>query len=140
MWSRTETEEATGPLNEQEWQMLKGTDAVTELIPEWRLEYAQGNPTLVFLTEPGVQTIYFEYRSRNWIVDTSSSSTSNIWTLDTERAILDEELIRTELKWRWLKAKGSDYAVDFQDSQTQYDVSKDSDKGGSKILNYGGRR
>ncbi len=139
MWSRTETEEASGPITEQEWQMLKGTDAVSELIPEWRLEYTQGNPTLVFLTEPGVQTIYFEYRSKNWLVNTSTSVASSLWTSDDDRPILDEELLRTDVKWRWLKSKGSDYAVDYQDAQVQYDVSKDADKGGSKKLRLDGR-
>jgi hypothetical protein len=139
MWSRTETEQASGPLNEQEWQMLKGTDAVTELIPEWRLEYTQGVPVLVFLSEPGTQVIYFEYRSTNWLVDTSSSAAASLWTADTQRTLLDEHLFYSELKWRWLKAKGSDYAVDFQNAQVQIQVSRDADKGGSKKLHYGGR-
>jgi hypothetical protein len=72
MWSRTETEQASGPLNEQEWQMLKGTDAVTELIPEWRLEYTQGTPKLVFLPAPrpstlstGLQTGWFTSQPRS---------------------------------------------------------------------------
>jgi hypothetical protein len=139
MWSRTETEEASGPVNEQDWQMLKGTDAVHALVPEWRLQYTQGNPQLVFLEAPGDQTIYFEYRSNNWIVDTSSSATAVLWTADTQRTLLDEHLFYSELKWRWLKAKGSDYSVDYQNSQVQLDVSKDQDKGGAQKLNYGGR-
>lgn len=139
MWSRTETQQAAGPVGEQEWQLRKAQNFVTEIVPEWRVEYTQASPTLIFLTSPGDGTVYFEYRSLNWIVDTSSSATASLWTADTERPLLDEHLFYSELKWRWLKAKGSDYSVDYQNSQIQVEVARDSDKGGAKKLHYGGR-
>lgn len=138
LWSRTETEQAYGPLTEQDWQMLKGTDAVTALVPEWRFEYTQGVPTLIFLEEPGTQTIVFEYRSNAWVVDTSSSAVATLWTAETERTYLDEHLFYSELKWRWLKAKGADYAVDFDNCLLQRDAELARDRGGGQKLNYGG--
>lgn len=138
LWSRTETEQALGPLTEQDWQMLKGTDAVTALVPEWRLQYTQGSPTLVFLEEPGTQTIVFEYRSNAWVVNTTSSAVATLWTNEAERTLLDEHPFYCELKWRWLKSKGAEYAIDFENAQRQIDVEIARDKGGSQKLNYGG--
>lgn len=138
LWSRTETEQAAGPLNEQDWQLRKGTDAVTELVPEFRLEYTQGLPVLVFLQEPGTQTIVFEYRSKNWIIDTSSSATAALWTAETQRTLLDEHLFYTDLKARWLEAKGADFSLAHQQAQLQRDVEVARDKGGSQKLNLRG--
>lgn len=139
MWSRSQTERAAGPLNEQEWQMLKGQNAVNELVPDFRVEYTQGNPTLVFLESPGDQTLYYEYRSTNWIIDTSSSVASSLWTDDAARSLFDDHLFYRELKWRWLKAKGSEYGVDFSYADLQKDIKSAQDKGGSKKLHIGGR-
>jgi hypothetical protein len=139
MWSRTETELASGPLNEQEWQMLKGQDAVSALVPEFRIEYIQGTPTLIFLEAPGAQTLYYEYRSQNWIVHTSSSAAASLWTSDAERSLFDDHLFYRELKWRWQKAKGSEYGVDFTHADIQRDIKSSQDKGGSKKLSLNGR-
>lgn len=139
-WSRTENEEASGPTNEQGWQLQKGIESVNTLVPEWRLEYTQGIPVLVFLEAPGEQTYVLEYRSKNWVVDTSSSVTAALWTAETQRTALDEHLFYSELKWRWLKAKGSDYTIDFQNAQIHRDVEIARDKGGSRILSLSGGR
>ncbi len=138
LWSRSEVEQASGPLNEQEWQMLKGQGAVTALVPEWRVEYTQGEPTLIFLEAPGVQTLYYEYRSLNWIVHTSSSAASNLWTSDSERSLFDDNMFYRELKWRWLKAKGSEYGIDFSAAEIQRDIKSTQDRGGSKKLRLDG--
>lgn len=139
-WSRTENEEAWGPTSEQEWQAQKGIESVNTLVPEWRLSYTQGTPVLEFMEEPGEQVYVLEYRSKDWIVDTSSSATSSLWTAETQRTTLDEHLFYNELKWRFLKAKGSDYSMDYQTSQVQLDTEIARDKGGSKILSLDGFR
>ena len=139
MWSRTETELASGPLNEQEWQMLKGQDAVSALVPEFRIEYTQGTPVLIFLEAPGDQTLFYEYRSQNWIVHTSSSVAASLWTSDADRSLFDDHMFYRELKWRWQKAKGQEYGVDFTHADIQRDIKSSQDKGGSKKLHMGGR-
>lgn len=138
LWSRTETEMASGPLNEQDWQLRKGTDAVTELVPEWRFEYTQGTPSLVFMDEPGEQVYVLEYRSSNWVINTTSSATAALWTLETDRTLLDEHLFYSELKWRWLRAKGSDFELDMANARLQRDVEIARDKGGSQKLSLNG--
>lgn len=127
-------------MNEQDWQYQKGIESVNTLVPEWRLEYTQGTPVLIFMQEPGEQVYVLEYRSKNWIIDTSSSATASLWTAETQRTALDEHLFYLELKWRWLKSKGSDYTIDFETAQLQRDVEVARDKGGSKILTMGGCR
>lgn len=133
MWSRTETEEATGPLGEQEWQYRKGVGEVSQLVPEFRLEYVQGTPSLVFVEAPGEQVYVLEYRSKNWVVHTSTSVTASLWTAEAERTQLDEHLFYTELKWRWLRSKGSDYGHDFAAAEEQRDVEISRDMGTTKL-------
>jgi len=127
-------------VNEQEWQFQRGIEGVNTLVPEWRLEYTQGVPILRMLEEPGEQVWVLEYRSTNWVVDTTSSATAALWTLDAERTNLDEHLFYSELKWRFLKSKGADYSVDIANAEIQRETEIARDKGGSKILDLRGYR
>ena len=141
-WSRTQTEQNIGPINEQDWQLYKATDFDSALVTGWRLEYTQGTPVLVLLDAPAasssVDTMILEYKSKNWIVNTTSSAVATIWSNDAERPIWDDHLMYTEIKWRWLRAKGADFEMDFANAQAQKDSELSRDKGGSQKLRMGG--
>ena len=120
-------------MNSPDWQLHKGTEAVSQLTPEYRLEYTQGTPSLVFMDEPGTHVFVLEYRSKNWIVDTSGSATSSLWTAETQRTQLDEHLFYQHLKWRWLRAKGADYGHEYAVATNLLSVEKARDSGAQKL-------
>lgn len=135
-WNRSENEEAFGPVTEQRWQYNKGVGAVTYLTPEWRVT---PDKELEVIEAPGdTQVFVLEYRSNHWIVDTSSSATAALWSAETERTRLDEELMELDLTWRWLRAKGMDYQTEFMEFRRYMDDEIARDKGGSKKLSLSG--
>jgi hypothetical protein len=60
------------------------------------------------------QEIYFEFITKNWISAADDSITRSRWALDTDYALLDEDIITLGVIWRWLKAKNFDYSEDFR--------------------------
>jgi hypothetical protein len=83
---------------------------------------------------PAGDTYAFEYISNNWVLDATDVEKA-AFTADTDTAILDEELITLGVIWRFLKAKGFDYAEAFRTYELQ--VSQALARDGSKrTLNF----
>lgn len=136
IWNRTDDTESYGPLTEQEWQRQKGSGITTYASPEWRLTK---DKQLELLSPPSATEVWvLEYRSSNWVVDTSSSATAALWSSSTERTALDETLLELDLTWRWLRAKGMDYQTEYLEFRRLFDDEIARDKGGSKKLNLRG--
>jgi len=136
IWNRTDDTESYGPLTEQEWQQQKGGGITSYQGPEWRLTK---DKKLELLSPPSAVEVWvLEYRSGNWIEDSSSSATAALWSAETERTLLDETLLELDLTWRWLRAKGMDYQTEYLEFRRLFDDEIARDKGGSKKLNLRG--
>lgn len=114
IWSRTRRLPVCGPLDPQEWQMLKAL-FVTGPYYQFRI---RGGHLLVNPTPP-VESWYFEYMSKNWITNSTGTVYRQYFGADTDVCLLPEELLLAGLRWRWKKEKGLDYAEDFRTYESQ---------------------
>lgn len=126
-WDRTTKWQLLGPLEAQEWQVLKS--GITVSGP--RLRYRIMSGQIFFDPTPTVvDQLVFEYISNNWC--TSASGTAQpMWTADTDTFVLDDDLMVCGLKWRFLRAKGLDFGQEFDEYL---------DKVGTELARAGGAR
>jgi len=128
IWSRTRRLPVCGPLDPQEWQMLK---ALYVEGPYYRFRIRGGK--LLVNPVPPVESWYFEYVSKNWLTDSTGVTYRQYFANDADVTLLPEELLLTGLRWRWKKEKGLDYAEDFRTYEHQVNDALGRD-GGKPIL------
>ncbi len=119
-----------GPLSAAEWQRSYGTGASVD---RFRV---RGGAVLFTLVPAAGRTIHFEYLSRNWCRDAAATTEREAWAADDDAGILDEDLMALGVKWRFLKAKGLDYAEEFRDYEARLYDARASD-GGKPRLDVG---
>lgn len=114
IWNRTAKTPVFGPRGAAAWQGIK-TINFTGPFPEYRIR----GDHLYFIPAPSAgDTCAFEYASRNWLEGSDGSRRSSI-TEDEDESLLDSEIVRLGLEWRWRKAKGLDYSQDFEDYEAR---------------------
>ena len=128
IWSRSRRLPVCGPLDAQEWQMLK---ALFVNGPYYRFRI-RGDHLLVNPTPPAGESWYFEYLSKNWILN--GSTYKRRFTADADTILLPDDLCLQGLRWRWKKEKGMDYAEDFRTYEAQVKDALGRD-GGKPTLN-----
>ncbi len=87
---------------------------------------------LIVPTPAAGQTIAYEYVSKNWVLSATSVPKAS-FTADDDTSYLDEELIGLGARWRFLRAKGLDYAEEMATYELQVEQSVARD-GGSTAL------
>ena len=115
IWDRTDRLPVLGPMSDQEWQAMK---AVVVTGPRYRFRI-RGGHLLVNPTPPSGHNWRFEYVSDNWILGIDGVTYKQYFTLDTDTVLLPENLLILGLRWRWLKAKGFEYAEEFRSYEWQ---------------------
>ena len=110
MWDRTESRQVRGPLTPDGWQQKKAATAQITIGHYFRI---RGGALLFFSTPPAGDSIYFEYISNKWC-QSSALVAQTDWAADADTALIDEEIIRLGVIWRYRKAKGLDYGEDFR--------------------------
>jgi len=112
VWDRTYRWQLLGPLNPQEWQVLKS--GISPTGPRRRFRIMGGqiylDPTP---SSADAATIALEYISVNW-VNSSAAVGKTAFTADDDYTVLDQDVIAAGLKWRFLRAKGLDYGEEKQ--------------------------
>ena len=109
MWDRTDQQHVL-PINPIKWQELK---ALTSVSP--RFKYRLRNQRLLFTpTPPAGHTVAFEWLSKWWIQDGTSGAIKERFDADTNSFLIEREILKLGLTWRWKKAKGFDYAEEWQ--------------------------
>jgi len=135
MYNRTRKRIVAGPLTSREWQDLKGRSAVVVYDA-----FRQRGNSLIFLPTPTAgQTYAFEYISK-YVVTTSDGLTEQQTFLDdTDEPLLDQELVTLGVIWRYLKAKGLDYAEPFRSYEIQKKqlMSRDGGQRGVNLAKHG---
>lgn len=108
IWNRTQQRPVFGPNTPVEWQ-AKLSSTFSGPYSEYRLQ----GKNLVFYPVPTAgETCAFEYVSKNFC-ESSSGTGQSAWAADDDVGRLDEEIMTLGLIWRWNKAKGLNYAEDF---------------------------
>ena len=135
MWNRTTNRKFYGPLNNTEWQTLKGI-VVNGVTNYFRI---RGNLLLLNPIPTVGQSLVFEYIGKNW-VDTTGDGSANAtsYAADANTTVLDEDLITLGVVWRFLKQKGLPYDNQFQEYQMKLSEKQAKD-GAKQIIRLTGR-
>ena len=122
-----------GPITAQEKQVLRY--GVVASGPRNKF-YIRRDKMWLDPTPTDETLIAYDYYS-NAPVLTTSGAYSNVWTDDSDTYVLDEDCFIQGIKWRFLRAKGLDYAEEYQSYEA--DVSRTiSRDGGSRDLSMDG--
>lgn len=114
MWDRT-NQMPVYPINAQDWQNLKAHNSVS---PRYRFRLVRHHLMLT-PTPPAGHSLAFEWVSKWWIQDGTSGTIKERFTLDTDSFLLERELLKLGLVWRWLRAKGLDYADHYEEYESR---------------------
>lgn len=129
-WDRSFRWQMLGPLEAQEWQVLKS--GISPTGPRRRFRIMQGfwqvDPPLT----SGNELIVFEYFSNAWCQSVSGTAQS-FWAMDTDFYSLDDDCFILGLKWRWKAAKGLDYQQEKVDYEMLCDLEA-ARNGGNRDL------
>ena len=110
-WSRTYRWQLLGPLEAQEWQVLKS--GISPTGPRTRYRIMGGK--IYFDPPPSSdQDIVFEYYANTWCQNASGVGQTR-FKADNDTFILPDNLLTLGLKWRLLRAKGLDYQQEYQE-------------------------
>lgn len=100
--------------------------------------YVQRGNALLFAPVPTAgQTIAYEYITKNIGTDTTGVTERSGFTVDTDLAFLDDELIILGIVWRYRKAEGQDYSEDFREFELRLNDLIKMD-GGRRVIDMGG--
>lgn len=113
LWDRTEMLPLLGPVSPSEWQALK---AIVLTGPRYSFRLRRGK-FIVTPAPPAGHTWAFEYASENYILAADGTTYKKRFTLDTDTILLPEQIVEMDLRWRWKREKGLDYAEDFNTAE-----------------------
>jgi hypothetical protein len=127
-WDRNFRWQLLGPVDAQEWQVLKS--GISPVGP--RLRYRLMDSMIYINPAPYVPTgqsspisdlIVLEYTSKYFIALATAPTTAvqNSFQNDTDVSIISEDLITMSLKWRMLKAIGMAWADEFTEYTDKLD-------------------
>lgn len=115
LWNADQRRPIQGGLTPQQYQQL----VATQITGPW-VRYTIYGGHLYFIPAPTAgDTILMEYMSKNWCTDENGLNASDKWATDTDLAILDDDLMVLGIRWRFLRAKGFDYAEEFAQYQSE---------------------
>lgn len=133
-WNRSSHRQMIGPSSAFEWQWLKGWIGASATIDVWfRIE---GTQMILHPTPTSVQTMAFDYYSKNWITKVSDSTTATEFTHDNDTSKLDEDLLILGLKWRFLQSKGMPFEPEYREYEAMLEEAT-ADAGGKRSIKLG---
>jgi len=134
MWNRTTDRKFYGPLNNSEWQTLKGS-VQSGITNYFRI---RGGLLLISPVPTVGNSIVFEYISKFWIDSTGNGlANTDTFTADSNTTTLDEDLITMGVIWRFLKQKGLPYDNQLQEYQIKA-AEKQAKNGAKPIIRMSG--
>lgn len=113
MWDRTLARPVVGPLSPEVWQAWKARPVLTSVLYGFRL---RGNDFLTAPNPPAGDTVAYEYISNLPVYATGDTvPTQEQFEADADTSIFDEAMMSMGCRWRFLRAKGLDYAQEYKD-------------------------
>lgn len=109
-WDRGFRWQLLGPLDAQEWQVLKSGISPTGPRRRFRI---MNNLLYIDPIPYDTNQLVLEYYSNNWCQN-NAGQTQALWQNDTDTYILDDDTFILGLIWRFRMAKGLDYSEERQ--------------------------
>lgn len=128
-FNRSTRRPMTGPITPRQWQWIQAQPVYSTVYLAFRERTGQ---FLIAPTPPAAQNIYYEYVSRNWAKSNAGAAQAS-FLADTDTSFLDEELLTLGSIWRFLRAKGLDYAEEMSTYEREVEQAMARD-GGSTTL------
>lgn len=119
-WDRSFRWQILGPLDPQEWQVLKS--GISPTGPRRRFRIMDGSFYVDPVPYDNNQLVY-EYYSLNWTRSNTGLGQAR-WKADTDTYMLDDQTMVLGLIWRFRRAKGLDYDQEYQTWQNAIDRYK----------------
>ena len=123
-WDRSQHWPLRGPISPQEWQILK-SGVIGSTGPRRRFRIMAGQIYFDPAPEVSSDTFVIEYYSDTWCAS-SGGSAQRLWASDTDVPILPDDCFILGLQWRFRRAKGLDYAEEFNayEAQVERDLGR----------------
>jgi hypothetical protein len=137
-WDRTSYWKLRGPLTPAEWQVKKSAlVASATLRSNFRVK-ADTRVNKFFLdpTPSSAVDMVFEYGSDLWVKDSGNTTGKTAYAVDTDIALISEELIELDVIWRALARKGFAYEEEKQEAEAHIDRAFAED-GGAQVIDFG---
>lgn len=112
-WDRTD-KLPIYPVNPIDWQRIKATISAQ---PRYKYRLVRGR-LLMTPTPPAGHSLAFEWVSKWWIQD-AVGTIKERFTADTDTFLVERELLKLGLTWRWKKAKGFDYTEEYEEYESR---------------------
>lgn len=107
VWDRTRDQRVL-PMTPETWQAYQAS-GMSGPTMRFRIQ----DSAFYLYPDPGAgRSMAFEFITKNWN-QTTGGVEQDAWANDTDTGLLDEKLMSLGLIWRWKKAKGMEYAEDF---------------------------
>lgn len=129
-WDRAFRWQLLGPLNAQEWQVLKS--GISPTGPRRRFRIMSNRFYLDPVPADNGSKEVFEYYSNGW-AQSSTGTAQNSFMADSDNYLLDDDCMILGLKWRFKAAKGLDYTQEL----ASYEQAKETEMardGGNRAL------
>jgi len=121
-WDRNFRWQLLGPLDAQEWQVLKSGISPTGPRRRFRImgNYFYIDPVPGFSSSDNGAIEAFEYYSNAWCQSTggTSGTPQTAWNADTDNYVLDDESMTLGIIWRFLRAK----RLSYDEEKNTYDM------------------
>jgi hypothetical protein len=112
VWDRTD-QMYISPIDPISWQSTKALAAIS---PRYRYRLLRGE-LLLTPTPPAGHTLAFEWVSKWWIQDGNTGAIKERFVADTDSFLLERELLKLSLRWRWKREKGLDYGEEYDECE-----------------------
>lgn len=111
-WNTSTDRQVGGPLNEQEWALANGEPVTSAIEQYFMLRY---DGLHIFPAPTAAATITFDYVLNTPVQTTGGGAYKTNFTVDSDDYLLGDEMLTLAVVWRYLKAKGRDYAEEMKD-------------------------
>lgn len=122
MWDRAFKWQLLGPIDAQEWQVLKSGISPTGPRRRFRIYNNTFNidPVPGFSSSDNGSVMVYEYYSNGWCQSTggTNGTIQTVWTADTDNYCLDDQALILGVMWRYLRAK----RLSYDEEKRSYDL------------------
>lgn len=122
-----------GPITARRWQAIQAQPVYSLIYLSFRIRTGD---YIMTPTPPAGETIALEYVSTNWVIGDPSQPDPGPkpkFDQDTDTTLLDEEVLTLGLVWRFLRAKGLDYAEEMKSYERALEIKCAQDGGATEI-------
>lgn len=131
LWNRTRKRPAYGPVTAQEWENLIAWTS-SPVVDTWRYF---GNQIAITPVPASGDLFAFEYVSKYWCQG-SGGSGQDEWLADSDSGVLDENIMKLGIVWRFKQKKGLPFMADYDkwDARCKQSLTQDMPQ---RTINFG---